>query len=85
MRGDKECPFSGVTKSGRVGRKVEERNARSVSPPYPPAHFIIIIIIIFSFFLVCVCVCVCGGGGGSRSEPEFYRQAQPHGAILTRM
>ena len=22
LRGDKECPFSGVTKSGRVGRKV---------------------------------------------------------------
>ena len=30
LRGDKECPFSGVTKSGRVWRKVPESNARSV-------------------------------------------------------
>ena len=29
-RGDKECPFSGVTKSGRVWRKVTERDFRSV-------------------------------------------------------
>ena len=29
-RGDKECPFSGVTKSGRVWRKVSESDARSV-------------------------------------------------------
>ena len=29
-RGDKECPFSGVTKSGRVWRKVPESGARSV-------------------------------------------------------
>ena len=28
--GDKECPFSGVTKSGRVWRKVPESGARSV-------------------------------------------------------
>ena len=27
---DKECPFSGVTKSGRVWRKVSESDARSV-------------------------------------------------------
>ena len=27
---DKECPFSGVTKSGRVWRKVPESDARSV-------------------------------------------------------
>ena len=32
LRGDKECPFSGVTKSGRVWRKVQESDARSVSP-----------------------------------------------------
>ena len=32
MRGDKECPFSGVTKSGRVWRKVPESDARSVLP-----------------------------------------------------
>ena len=30
LRGDKECPFSGVTKSGRVWRKVPESYARSV-------------------------------------------------------
>ena len=28
LRGDKECPFSGVTKSGRVWRKVPESDAR---------------------------------------------------------
>ena len=32
LRGDKECPFSGVTKSGRVWRKVPESGARSVTP-----------------------------------------------------
>ena len=32
LRGDKECPFSGVTKSGRVWRKVPENDARSVYP-----------------------------------------------------
>ena len=31
LRGDKECPFSGVTKSGRVWRKVPESDARSVA------------------------------------------------------
>ena len=31
LHGDKECPFSGVTKSGRVWRKVPESDARSVS------------------------------------------------------
>ena len=30
LRGDKECPFSGVTNSGRVWRKVPESGARSV-------------------------------------------------------
>ena len=30
LRGDKECPFSGVTKSGRVWRNVPESDARSV-------------------------------------------------------
>ena len=30
LRGDKEGPFSGVTKSGRVWRKVPESGARSV-------------------------------------------------------
>ena len=31
LRGDKEYPFSGVTKSGRVWRKVPESDAWSVS------------------------------------------------------
>ena len=30
LRGDKECPLSGVTKSGRVWRKVPESGVRSV-------------------------------------------------------
>ena len=30
LRGNKECPFRGVTKSGRVWRKVTESDARSV-------------------------------------------------------
>ena len=30
LRGDKECPFSGVTSSSRVSRKVPESDARSV-------------------------------------------------------
>ena len=30
LRGDKECSFSGVTKSGRVWRKVPKSDARSV-------------------------------------------------------
>ena len=36
LRGDKECPFSGVTKSGRVWRKVPESGARSVPLPLSP-------------------------------------------------
>ena len=35
LRGDKECPFSGVTKSDRVWRKVPESGARSVLPKLP--------------------------------------------------
>ena len=32
LRGDKECLFSGVTKSGRVWRKVPESDSRGVPP-----------------------------------------------------
>ena len=32
LRGDKACRFSGVTKSGRVWRRVPETDARSVGP-----------------------------------------------------
>ena len=32
LRGDKKCPLSGVTKSGRVWRKEPESNGRSVFP-----------------------------------------------------
>ena len=31
LRGDKECPFNDVTKSGRVWRKVPASDARSVN------------------------------------------------------
>ena len=34
LRGDKECPFSGVTKSGRVWRKVPESEAQSVGQAF---------------------------------------------------
>ena len=34
LHGDKECPFSGVTKSGRVWRKVPESNAPNVGQQY---------------------------------------------------
>ena len=34
--GDKKCPFSGVTKSGRVWRKVLESDTRSVRSPIHP-------------------------------------------------
>ena len=37
LRGDKECPFSGVTKSGRVWRKVPESDARSVGTNQTPS------------------------------------------------
>ena len=37
LRGDKECPFSGVTKSGRVWRKVPETDARSVGYTQTPS------------------------------------------------
>ena len=30
LHGDEECPFSGITKSGRDWRKVPESNAQSV-------------------------------------------------------
>ena len=36
LRRDKECPFSGVTKSDRVWRKVPESDARSVEAPLCP-------------------------------------------------
>ena len=36
LHGDKECPFSGVTKSGRVWSKVPESGAWSVPPILPP-------------------------------------------------
>ena len=38
LREEKECPFSGVTYSGRVWRKVSESDARSVSTTATPAE-----------------------------------------------
>ena len=37
LRGDKECPFSGVTNSGRVWMRVAESNARSVASSQTPS------------------------------------------------
>ena len=39
LRGDKECPFRGVTKSSRVWRKVPESDARSVRMIQTTTHF----------------------------------------------
>ena len=39
LHGDKECPFSGVTKSGRVWRKVSESDARSVRQQLTPVSY----------------------------------------------
>ena len=56
MRGDKKYPFSGVTKSGRVWRKVTESDARSVGDGVG----------------VCVCVGGGGGGwSGGDSSPDL--------------
>ena len=38
LRGDTECPFSGVTKFGRVWRKVPESDARSVAALFTSAQ-----------------------------------------------
>ena len=38
LRGDKECPFNGVTNSGRVWRKVPETDARSHTPSIAFRH-----------------------------------------------
>ena len=38
LHGNKECPFSGVTKSGRVWRKVPESGARSVGETLSFGH-----------------------------------------------
>ena len=40
LRGDKECPFSGVTRSGSVWRKVPESNARSVFAQMDDVHLL---------------------------------------------
>ena len=47
LRGDKECPFSGITKSGRVWRKVPESDARSVGIPVTSYYFFFFIYIYF--------------------------------------
>ena len=48
LRGDKECPFSGVTKSGRVWRKVPESDAWSVGWPVNPAAWNVKVVWILS-------------------------------------
>ena len=67
LRRDKECPLSGVTKSGRVWRKVPERDAHSVLPTIRgnvrkfPFHILFVVLFccgfcLFYFVLVFVCV-----------------------------
>ena len=43
LLGDKECPFSGVAKSGRVWRKVPESDARSVEPTQAVAGPLVVV------------------------------------------
>ena len=58
LRRDKECPFSGVTKSGRVWRKVLENGAWSLYSIMTPTlnfrtalyNYFIIVLIIVSFY-----------------------------------
>ena len=50
LRGGKECPFSGVTKSGRVWRKVSESDARSVRLQQTPSTSLRIERELFFFF-----------------------------------
>ena len=45
LHGDKECPFSGVTSSGRVWRKVRESDARRVHTSVRFLCFILFIIL----------------------------------------
>ena len=41
LRGDKECPFSGVTKSGRVWRTVPKSDARNMGRAIVTAYFLV--------------------------------------------
>ena len=57
LHGDKECPFSGVTKSGRVWRTVPESSAWSV-------HAILFVCVCAHAHMSThdfVCVCFCHG------------------------
>ena len=47
LRRDKECPFSGVTKSGRVWRKVPESGALSVTMDMSMPVFLWLLIFFF--------------------------------------
>ena len=63
LRRDKEYPFSSVTKSGRVWRKVPESDTRSVNHPFTHLHttrayvvhflisfFLLLLLLLFSSF-----------------------------------
>ena len=58
LRRDEECPFSGITKSGRVWRKVLENGAQSLYSIMTPTlnlrtalyNYFIIVLIIVSFY-----------------------------------
>ena len=53
LRGDKECPLSGVTKSGRVWRKMPESDARSVGHEGTPPGQYRVLFFFLSFFPRC--------------------------------
>ena len=53
MRGDKECPFSDVTKSGKVWRKVPESDARSVVLHVTVRSLIVCVVNDYKFKVTC--------------------------------
>ena len=63
LPGDKECPFSDVTKSGRVWRKVPESGARSVGQRMTLG------VDFFRFLAFCV-----WGSFGTRAESRRRRE-----------
>ena len=56
--GDKECPFSGVTKSGRVWRKVPESGAHSVERDVHVHANMFVRGFMIVFVSVCSCVSI---------------------------
>ena len=59
LRGDKECPFCGVTKAGRVWRKVPENGALSVACGMPRVCLRQLTCVLFWIICPPVCRSVC--------------------------